>query len=133
MGSSSVSFGRERSKAYKQDEWKRLPLQTNDDLAVWLRSKHQENTSSEAVRADFRRPEFRVNARGKQEVGRLGEGDAMISPGHFSSAERVQAHTEFQPTSKEPAIEQLQNCIPPTTPNTTQVPLQSIRWHENYF
>ncbi|CAO2655831.1 Nn.00g046340.m01.CDS01 [Neocucurbitaria sp. VM-36] len=48
--------GRARSKAEKQNEWKRLPLQNSEHLAAWLRDKHNHDEMPGAEQSIFHLP-----------------------------------------------------------------------------
>lgn len=132
MGSSSASLGRARSKAEKQDEWKRLPLQTSEQLIAWLQTQRPCDTAPSKVGMlpPQNRPPF--HSRKTWSINYLRDGDTSVSPVSAGTqhALNLTRSTSITPMSSQ---DRLKECAPPIVPNASNSPSYSSQWRENYF
>ena len=119
--------GHTRSKAEKQNEWKRLPLQTSEDLKIWFREKHLSDELIEARRPDSHNSNSDVQPQKMQGIGGRYDDTPHITQ------RRAHAQPERILALESPIIEHLKSCNPPIAPNTTGISFHSSQWHDNYF
>ena len=117
----TLSPRRERSKAEKQDEWKRFPLRNSDQLTVWLQAQSQSDAMH--VVEGSNRPQSVKRSRSRA------DGNAAIPPISFAGERQPLVMTEFACDSRPPVQEQLKQCNAPKVPNSPQSPW----WYDNYF
>lgn len=123
---------RELSKTERQDDWKRLPLQTPEQLAMWFREKQHQAVPSEPELPHIPFPgvpTLQLADNSFTEDPRL----ALPLP-QTPGSENVQSPA--YPGSASSALskgipEQLKDIEPPQAPNTA-APQRSTSWH-NYF
>jgi hypothetical protein len=111
----------QRSKAEKLEEWKRLPLQTTEQLAGWLEARHPDSAAPEASQSRPSEPTLTYQAH-----------DTLRT---MERQPDTNAHPFREPHGSTPrpasAVERLRNCNMPTIPNVPQE--SSTHWRENYF
>lgn len=124
---------RELSKTERQDDWRRLPLQTPEQLAVWFEEKQQQAVWPEPELPHIPFPDVPtlqpVDSNVREDL-RM----ALPLP-HTPGTDNTQspAYTD-SPTStlSKSVTEQLRGIDPPQAPNTSAVTFKSPSWH-NYF
>ncbi|KAF3044268.1 hypothetical protein E8E12_002006 [Didymella heteroderae] len=132
------SFGllkapRELSKTERQDDWKRLPLQTPEQLNSWFQEKRQQAVPSEPQLPHIPFP----GVPSLQPVdSNPSEDPRMALPlPHTPASDNI--HSPVYPESASSNLsrnvtEQLRGIEPPQAPNTSAAPFNSTSWH-NYF
>ncbi|KAH6633147.1 hypothetical protein C7974DRAFT_165776 [Boeremia exigua] len=124
---------RELSKTERQDDWRRLPLQTPDQLAMWFQEKKLQAVAPQAELPSISFPA--VPALQPTDL-RAEEDPRMALPiPHTPGSESM--HSPAYPESASSNVskgvaEQLRGIEPPQAPNTSGLPLKSTSWH-NYF
>jgi len=111
----------QRSKAEKLEEWKRLPLQTDEQLAAWLQARHPDSAAQAASQSKSSESILTYQAHDTLKAPET-RPDNNAHP--FPKAHGTTA------TSASP-IEQLRDCSKPTMPNVPRD--SSTQWRENYF
>ncbi|KAJ4381657.1 hypothetical protein N0V86_003021 [Didymella sp. IMI 355093] len=124
---------RELSKTERQDDWKRLPLQTPEQLATWFQAKQQQAVPPEPELPHIPFPD----ATALQPIGSSsGEDPRMALPlPHTPASDNVHSPVCPESTSShlsKSVTEQLRGIEPPQAPNTSAVPFKPTSWH-NYF
>lgn len=124
---------RELSKTERQDDWKRLPLQTPEQLASWFVEKQQQAVPSEPDLPHIPFPGVPT----LQSVDSVSiEGPRMARPlPHTPGTDATHSpiHPESTPSNLPNSMpEQLRGIDPPQAPNTSASPFKSAGWH-NYF
>lgn len=133
MAKASSATQQARSKAEKQDEWKRLPLQNSRHLAAWLQEKYHcdEISQSEQSKSQLPRPDIGPqNARKRR---RLREETATASVIPKVDQRRGHEQTDRTLASDRHSLERLRNCDPPMVPNISIISSYSTKWYDNYF
>ena len=124
---------RERSKTERQDDWKRLPLQTPEQLAVWFQEKQQQAAPPEPELPHVPFPGVPVL---RPVDSSMREDPRMALPlPHTPGTDNTQspAYTESpMSTLSKSVTEQLRGLDAPQAPNTSTTPFKSTSWH-NYF
>jgi hypothetical protein len=134
----SSNFGllrapRELSKIERQDDWKRLPLQTPDQLASWFQEKKRQAVPPEPQLPHIPFPG--VPSLQAIEVNQSEDTRMALPVPHTPVSDNV--HSPVYPESASSNLsknitEQLRGIEPPQAPNTSTVPFKSTGWH-NYF
>jgi hypothetical protein len=120
-GAISQASQPQRSKAEKLEDWKRLPLQTDEQLAAWLQARHPDSAAPEAPQSGPSEPILGYQAhRTLRTSERRPEG--MAHP---------HRETLGITSTSASAIEQLRDCDMPIIPNVPRDPY--VQWRENYF
>ncbi|KAF2621567.1 hypothetical protein BU25DRAFT_233942 [Macroventuria anomochaeta] len=124
---------RELSKAERQDDWKRLPLQTPEQLAIWFQEKQQQAVPSEP---DLPHIPFPGVPNLQPVESQSGEGPRMAlpmphTPGTDNTHSPVYSESASSILSKS-MTEQLRGIETPQAPSTSAIPFKSTSWH-NYF
>jgi hypothetical protein len=120
-GVTSQALQPQRSKAEKLEEWKRLPLQTQEQLAAWLQARRPDSTAPEMPQPGPSNPvpEYKAHSTLAVSERRLDSNASRFHETHANTARSASA------------VEQLRDCEMPIIPN---VPRDfSIQWRENYF
>ena len=121
---SSHAPKRQGSKAEKLEEWKRLPLQTTEQLTAWLQAQCRETAAPEVFPP--RHSNSVPHNVGARKTTRTAEGRPNSG-----------AHASRQlPGNTSPLVsvlQQLKDCEMPIAPNMQRAPTDPARWHENYF
>ncbi|KAH7125227.1 hypothetical protein B0J11DRAFT_300063 [Dendryphion nanum] len=111
------------SKAGRQEEWRRLPLRSTDQIDNWFKEKRQLAESVEPLSAQKKRA-------------------ASIEPVIFTPSVLGTDHLERDsPAVSEPSpsvvpasvLDQLRNSTPPSAPNAVHLPLAASTQWRNYF
>jgi hypothetical protein len=124
LDASSQGPTRPWSKAEKLEEWKRLPLQTTEQLVAWLQAQYRNSTSTEVLLSTHSEPvPGNDEARSTQEAAK-GRPDRNAQPS------RETPNNAVTPAS---VVERLKDCDMPIAPNIPQNVTDSARWRENYF
>ncbi|XPS92385.1 hypothetical protein M3J09_001780 [Ascochyta lentis] len=124
---------RELSKTERQENWKRLPLHTPEQLAIWFLEKQQQAVPSEP---DLPHIPFPGVPSLQDVASSTGEDPRMALPlPHTPNTESI--HSPAYPDSTSSTLsksitEQLRGMEPPQVPNTSALPFKSTIWH-NYF
>ncbi|KAF3040016.1 hypothetical protein E8E11_003396 [Didymella keratinophila] len=124
---------RELSKTERQDDWKRLPLQTPEQLASWFQEKKQQAVPPEPQLPHIPFPG--VPSLQPVESNPLEDPRMALPLPHTPASDNV--HSPVYPESassnrSKSVTEQLRGIEPPQAPNTSAVPFKSTSWH-NYF
>jgi hypothetical protein len=114
----------QRSKTEKQHEWKRLQLQTGEDLVAWFLEKQQQTTIAHDLQQDIDAP---VEHIGTDQLSSLEP--LEIDPGALDFS----THALPSSTPSVDAMERLKSCRCPTVPNGSLSPTTSTTWLRNYF
>lgn len=124
---------RETSKTNRQDDWKRLPLQTPEQLSIWFKEKQQQAIPSEP---DLPHIPFPGVPNLQSKVTNASEDPRMALPlSRTPGTENTHSHMYPESTSStlsKGVSEQLRGIDPPQAPNTSALPFKSTKWH-NYF
>jgi hypothetical protein len=112
------------SKAEKLEEWKRLPLQTTEQLVAWLQAQYRDSASTEAHLSTHSEP-----VPGNDEA-RIKREAAKGRPDRNTQPSRETPNNAVTPAS---VVERLKDCDMPVAPNILQTSTDSVRWRENYF
>ena len=120
---SSHAPKRQGSKAEKLEEWKRLPLQTTEQLTAWLQAQCRE-AAPEVIPS--RHSNSVPDNDGARKTCRTAEG----RPNNGAHASRQIPGDTSPPLS---VLQQLKDCEMPIAPNMQRAPTDLARWHENYF
>ncbi|KAI4925354.1 hypothetical protein J4E85_007233 [Alternaria conjuncta] len=115
---------RQGSKAEKLEEWKRLPLQTTEQLTAWLQAQCRETAAPEVFPP--RHSNIVPDNDGARKTSRTAEG----RPNSGAHASRQIPGDTSPPVS---VLQQLEDCEMPIAPNMQRAPTDPARWHENYF
>lgn len=109
----STTTQRTLSKNEKQLEWKRMPLQSVEDLAAWLKQKHEEGKDHSL-----------------RQQSTVEEASAFppIDLGQPEVLSRRPSSPDFADI-----LGKLESCTMPSVPNAFNVPSASVRWQEHYF
>jgi hypothetical protein len=124
---------RELSKTERQDDWKRLPLQTPEQLALWFQDKQEQAIPSEPELPHIPFP----GAPTLQPIDPSGIEDARMAlplP-HTPSTDHARSPPcpeSISSTLSKSVNEQLRGIDPPQAPNTSALPFKTTGWH-NYF
>lgn len=128
-----LKASRELSKNERQDDWKRLPLQTPDQLASWFKEKQQQAVPSEP---DLPHISFSRAPTLQPVDSSSGEDPRMALPlPHTPGTDNTHSPLYPEPTSStlsKSVSEQLRGIDPPQAPNTSALPFKTTGWH-NYF
>ncbi|KAK7187261.1 hypothetical protein DPSP01_013021 [Paraphaeosphaeria sporulosa] len=92
----SGPVARERSKIEKQDEWKRLPLRSGEQLRVWFEEKSQSDHQLQHMRSSTNGHPPSIQS---EELARSDAADvvhASLEPAHTAAEKAATSHT---PTS----------------------------------
>lgn len=123
---------RELSKLERQDDWKRLPLRTSEQLAAWYREKQHQAVAPEPELPHIPFPGVPAL---QHEDGISAEDSRMaLSVPHTPGPNHVDSPTHPESTSStlsKDIAEQLKGIEPPQAPNASR-PSKSTSWH-NYF
>lgn len=124
---------RELSKTERQDDWKRLPLQTPEQLALWFKEKQQQAVPAEPELPHIPFPG--VPALQSAESNPVEDPRMALPIPHTPASDNI--HSPVYPESassnlSKSVTEQLRGIEPPQAPNTSAAPLKSTSWH-NYF
>ncbi|KAG9187409.1 hypothetical protein G6011_05280 [Alternaria panax] len=111
----------QRSKAERLEEWKRLPLQTDEQLAVWLQARYPDSGAQETSQSRPSDPMFAYQA---QSVLKAIETRPNSNAHPFRE-------THGSTATSAPPIQQLRDCDMPSMPNAPRE--SSIQWRDNYF
>jgi hypothetical protein len=123
LDASSQGPTRPWSKAEKLEEWKRLPLQTTEQLMAWLQAQYRDSTSTEVLLSTHSEPvPGNDEARSTREAAK-GRPDRNAQPSREIP----------NPVTPASVVEQLKDCNLPIAPNIPQNVTDSARWRENYF
>jgi hypothetical protein len=123
---------RELSKLERQDDWKRLPLHTPEQLATWYREKQHQVVAPEPELPHIPFPgvpALQPNDSISAEDPRM-----ALSVPHTPGQNHVDSPTYPESTSSalsKDIAEQLKGIEPPQAPNASS-PSKSTSWH-NYF
>ncbi|KAF3006457.1 hypothetical protein E8E13_003083 [Curvularia kusanoi] len=130
------SFGalkapRELSKTERQDDWKRLPLQTPEQLATWYREKQHQAAAPEPELPHIPFPGMQapLTSSAPAEDPRMAL-PMPQTPGSNNVDSPAYPESASSALSKDVA-EQLKEIEPPQAPNASN-PFKSTSWH-NYF
>lgn len=121
---SSQAPKRQLSKAEKLEEWKRLPLQTTEQLTAWLQAQCRNNAAPE-VPPSRQSESVPVYDRARK-TSRAGEG----RPNSCAYASQQIPGDTSPPVS---VLQQLKDCDMPIAPNIQRASTDPSRWRENYF
>jgi len=121
---SSYAPKRQGSKAEKLEEWKRLPLQTTEQLTAWLQAQCRDTAASEVLSSRYSKPV--PDHGGARKTCRAVEG----RPNSGAHASRQIPGDTSPPVS---VLQQLKDCEMPIAPNMQRAPTDPARWQENYF
>ncbi|KAJ8118760.1 hypothetical protein OPT61_g320 [Boeremia exigua] len=124
---------RELSKIERQDDWKRLPLQSPEQLATWFQAKQQQAVPSEPDLPHIPFPGISE----LQPAELISEEDPRLALPLQDTPNSDTVHSPLYPESaaldlSKNVTEQLRGIEPPRAPNTSGLPLKSTSWH-NYF
>lgn len=124
---------RELSKTERQDDWKRLPLQTPEQLAIWFEEKQQQATPIEPDLPHIPFPGVPT----LQPIDSSFREDPRMALPMPSTPSTENTQSPVYPDSTSPALsksvtEQLRGIDPPQAPNTSSLPFKPTSWH-NYF
>lgn len=124
---------RELSKTERQDDWKRLPLQTPEQLNTWFQEKKHQAVLPEPELPHIPFPGVptlqAVESNGGEDprmalpLPQTPGSDALHSPSYPESASSNLSKS---------VSDQLRGIDPPQAPNTSALPFKSTSWH-NYF
>lgn len=128
-----LKTSRELSKTERQDDWKRLPLQTPEQLAIWFQEKKQHAVPTEPELPHIPFPGVPT----PQPVNSNTDSDqrmALPLP-YVHSMDNI--HSPSYPESISSTLSKsvaghLRGIEPPQAPNTSTLPYKSANWH-NYF
>jgi hypothetical protein len=123
---------RELSKLERQDDWKRLPLQTPEQLATWYREKQHQEVAPEPELPHIPFPgvpALQLNDSIPAEDPRMAL-PVPHTPGPKHVASSAYPESTSSALSKDIA-EQLKGIEPPQAPNASR-PSRSTSWR-NYF
>jgi hypothetical protein len=118
----------QRSKAEKQNGWKRQQLQTSEDLVAWfVQRKHQNATTHGRPQTITAPPEHppRDDTSGAE--------PSTICAASGAEALDFSAHTHPSSTPSVDVMKQLRSCRCPTVPNLSLSSATSAAWLKNYF
>lgn len=128
-----LKMPRELSKTERQDDWRRLPLQTPEQLSTWFQEKQQQAVPPEPELPHIPfpgvptlqpiEPHAGEDPRMALPVSRTPGSDTLHSPSYPESTSSTLSKT---------VTEQLRGIEPPQAPNTSALPSKSTSWH-NYF
>jgi hypothetical protein len=124
---------RELSKTKRQDDWKRLPLQTPEQLAIWFQEKQQQAVPPEPELPHIPFPgvsTFQPVESSTREDPRMAL-PLPHTPGTDNTQSPVCTESPTSTLSKS-VTEQLRGIDPPQPSNTSAVSFKSTSWH-NYF
>lgn len=126
---------RELSKTERQDDWKRLPLQTPEQLAIWFKEKQQQAVPSEPGLSHIPFPgvpTLQATASNSTENPRMALPFSRM-PGTDNNNIHSPVHAESASSTLSRSVtERLRGIDPPQAPNTSALPSKSTSWH-NYF
>lgn len=111
----------QRSKAERQHEWKREPLQTREDLVAWLGAKQQQHANAHNIRP---------NAAPSRDLPM--EVYPSLETPDFQEDELL-ADGQPSPTPSSAVMEQLKKCTPPKIPNFSFSGTNPVAWLDSYF
>ncbi|KZM26423.1 hypothetical protein ST47_g2442 [Ascochyta rabiei] len=124
---------RELSKTERQDDWKRLPLQTPEQLATWFVEKQQQAVPCEP---DLPHIPFPGISSLQDVASSAGDDPRMALPlphtPHADSTHSPMYSESTSSTLSKSVTEQLKGIDPPQAPNISALPFNSTSWH-NYF
>jgi hypothetical protein len=122
---SKASSRAQRSKADKQNDWTRYPLQTSEDLLAWFRDASQSGANADNMGHD-------------PAVGHERSSEPQLAV--QSSSTYPTPNPQDRAPSARPmysnvgaALEKLRHCKAPTAPNVSRSAAISAAWLDNYF
>lgn len=124
---------RELSKTERQDDWKRLPLQTPEQLVTWFQERQKQAVPPEPELPHIPFPGTQTLLPDER---RVGEDPRMALPLLHTPGPDA-SHSPSYPESSSSNLsrsvtDQLRGIDPPKAPNTSALPFKSTSWH-NYF
>jgi hypothetical protein len=129
---SSLKASRELSKGERQDEWKHLPLLTNEQLATWFQHKHQQAVPSEPELPHIPFPGAAISQPENTQAAEDSQRDLSASTTPGLNTYSPTRSDSTSPVSRMSVTEQLKGIEPPHAPNTSTSPATSALWR-NYF
>jgi hypothetical protein len=124
LSGASQALDRQRSKAEKLEEWKRLPLRTTEQLMTWLQAQHADNAGPGKLLSRPNDPAFDDDEARRTFKAAESRPDSNAHP-----SREIPTNTSM-PVS---VIDQLKDCEMPIAPNVPRSPTDLARWRENYF
>ena len=128
-----LNTSRELSKSERQDDWKRLPIQTPEQLAIWFQEKQQHAVPTELEMPHIPFPGVPIL---RPVDSNIDSDPRMALPlSYVSSKDNTHSPTypeSISSTLSKSVAEHLRGIEPPRAPNTSTSSSKSTNW-QNYF
>lgn len=124
---SIASSRAQRSKADKQNDWKRQPLQTSEDLLAWYRDAHRHGANPQYASHDT------ASTMERSLETQLAAESSLTYPRPNPRGTSPSVHSQPSHFDTGAALGKLRDCRAPTAPNASRSAASSTTWLANYF